>query len=126
MQLSLREVESTGVTLVAISPQLPDPTKQTAEKNEFRFHVLSDVGNRVGQEFGLVFVLPERLRPLYKDKGIDLPALHGDDTFELPLPATYVIAVDGTIRYAFVDADYTTRVEPEEVVQVLKKMKVKK
>jgi peroxiredoxin len=123
LQLSLLEVESTGVELVAISPQLPDPTKLTAEKNAFNFHVLSDVGNRVGRKFGLVFALPERLRPLYKEKGIDLPALHGDDKFELPLPAIYVIAKDGTIQYVFVDPDYTIRGEPEEVIQALKKMK---
>lgn len=91
-----------------------------AEKNELSFEVLSDVGNRTAREFGLVFVLPETLRPLYQGFGIDLPAANGDDSFELPLPATYVIDVAGTIMHAFVDADYTKRLEPSGIIAVLK------
>jgi len=84
--------------------------------------VLSDVGNKVARQFGLVFSLPERLRTLYKKFGADVAAANGDESYELPLAATYVIDVDGIIRYAFVDTDYTKRLEPEEVVKVLKKI----
>lgn len=126
MQLVLPEIKSLGASLVAISPQLPEKSMSTAKKNSLTFEVLSDVGNRVAREFGLVFTLPERLRPIYQNFGVDLPSSNGDDSFELPIPATYVIDVDGTILHAFVDTDYTKRLEPAEVVEALKKGGIKK
>ena len=122
MQLIISEVRSLGATLVAISPQVPEKSLATAEENKVSFEVLSDVGNKVARQFGLVFTLPERLRRLYKKFGADVAAANGDESYELPLAATYVIGVDGIIRYAFVDTDYTKRLEPEEVVKVLKKI----
>lgn len=122
MQLKLPEIESLGAQLVAISPNLPDKSLSTVEKNRIAFEVLSDVGNHVAREFGLVFTLSEKLRPIYASFGIDIPAFDGDDTFELPMPATYVIDTDDTITYAFVDPDYTKRLGPAEIVNVLKNM----
>ena len=122
MQLVLPEIESLGAQLVAVSPNMPDRSLSTVEKNDLVFEVLSDVGNHVTRDFGLVFTLSEELRPIYASFGIDIPAYNGDDTFELPMPATYVIDTDGTITYAFVDADYTKRIEPSEIVDVLKNM----
>lgn len=124
LQQSLPEIKELGATLVAISPQTPDNSLSTVEKNDLEFEVLSDVGNQVAQDFGLVFVLPEELRPIYQDFGIDLPAHNGDNTFELPIPATYVIAQDGTIIHAFVEADYTKRLDPKEIIAALKKISV--
>ena len=118
----ISEIKSLGATLVAISPQVPEKSLATAEENKVSFEVLSDVGNKVARQFGLVFSLPERLRTLYKKFGADVAAANGDESYELPLAATYVIDVDGIIRYAFVDTDYTKRLEPEEVVKVLKKI----
>ena len=122
MQLIISEVKSLGATLVAISPQVPEKSLATAEANKVSFEVLSDVGNEVARQFGLVFSLPERLRTIYKQFGADVAAANGDERYELPLAATYVIDVDGIIRYSFVDIDYTKRLEPEEVVKVLKKI----
>jgi len=122
LQLIVSEIKSLGATLVAISPQVPEKSLATAEENKVSFEVLSDVGNKVARQFGLVFSLPERLRTLYKKFGADVAAANGDESYELPLAATYVIDVDGIIRYAFVDTDYTKRLEPEEVVNVLKKI----
>jgi peroxiredoxin len=108
--------------LVAVSPQTPDNSLLTAEKNELQFEVLSDVGNTVARQFGLVFTLTERLRPVYKNLGADLPAYNGDESYELPLPGTFVIAQDGTIRLAFVDANFARRLEPAEIVERLKEV----
>ena len=126
MQLALPEIESLGANLVAISPQLPEKSLSTAEENKAAFEVLSDVGNRVAREFGLVFTLAESLRPLYKKFGADVSAANGDESYELPITATYVIAGDGTIVHAFVDTDYTKRLEPAEAVEVLKKIVAEK
>ncbi len=74
----------------------------------------------MAEQYGLVFTLSEELRPLYEKFGIDVPGFNGDDTFRLPVPATYVIGKDGTVLYAFVDADYTKRLEPDDIVEALK------
>lgn len=124
LQQALPEFESLGATLVAISPQTPDNSLSTQEKHELSFPVLSDVGNQVARQFGLVFQLPENIRAIYDAFGIDLQAHNGDDRFELPLPATYVMDRDGTIVLAFVEADYTQRLDPSEIVAALKGLKV--
>ncbi|MEE8401007.1 MAG: AhpC/TSA family protein, partial [Candidatus Hydrothermarchaeaceae archaeon] len=64
----------------------------------------------------------EELRPIYKQFGINLPEDNGDESYELPIPATYVIK-DGIIVYSFVDADYTKRAEPAEVLKMLSSLK---
>ncbi len=120
LQDSLPEITDLGASLVAISPELPDNSLTTAEKNELGFEVLSDSGNGVARRFGLVFTLAETLRPLYENFGIDLPGGNGDDSYELPIPATYVVGQDGIVKKAFVDADYTRRLEPADVVAALR------
>jgi peroxiredoxin len=88
----------------------------TAERHRLRIDILSDAGNRVAERLGLVFELPEAMRPIYQGLGIDLPAYNGDDSFKLPVPATYIVRQDGVIAHAFVNADYTQRMEPAEIV----------
>jgi peroxiredoxin len=122
LQAALPEIQAMGATLVAISPETPDNSLSTVEKQELTFEVLSDQGNRLARQFGLVFTLPESLRPIYTAFGIDLPARNGDATFELPLPATYVVNPDGTIVHSFVDVDYTQRLAPEAIVAALKQL----
>ncbi|MEM9164889.1 MAG: peroxiredoxin-like family protein [Cyanobacteria bacterium P01_F01_bin.4] len=122
LQAVLPDIEAAGATLIAIAPETPDNSLSTREKNALAFAVLSDVGNKVSREFGLVFQLPVELRPIYKGFGIDIEAYNGDQTFELPVPATYVVAPSGEIVYAFADADYTKRAEPADVVATLKQI----
>ena len=115
-QQLLPEFHQAGAQVVAISPELPSNALSITEKHELAFPVLSDVGNTVARDYGLVFSLAESLRPLYKGFGIDIPASNGDESFELPVPATYVIDSAGTIRYAYANADYTLRAEPADVL----------
>jgi peroxiredoxin len=122
LQRALPEIEALGAQLVTVSPQLPDNSLSTAEKLDLTFEVLSDVGNGVAREFGLVFTLPEEMRSIYQDFGIDLPGANGDESFELPMPATYVIDKSGIVRLAFVDIDYTRRLDPEDIIDALKKL----
>ncbi|MEM9006863.1 MAG: peroxiredoxin-like family protein [Cyanobacteria bacterium P01_F01_bin.86] len=124
LQQALPTIQSHGASLVAIAPETPDNSLSTQEKDELTFEVLSDVGNVVAREFGLVFALPEYLRPVYKALGIDVAAHNGDETFELPVPATYVVNTDGTIIHAFINVDYTQREDPEKIVAVLQQLKV--
>lgn len=124
-QKILPEIKELGAQLVAISPNLPDKSLSTIEKNSLTFEVLSDIENKAAREFGLVFTLDDKLRPIYKQFGINIPEDNGDDSYELPFPATYVVSSDGTIVLAFVDADYTKRLDPAEVVRALKALKSK-
>ena len=119
LQQALASIQSTGATLVAISPETPDNSLTTQEKNDLEFQVLSDRDNQVAREFGLVFRLPASLLPIYKEFGIDLIAYNGNNHFELPIPATYVVRQDGTVKYAFANVDYTKRAEPSEIVNAL-------
>ena len=118
-QTLLPEIEAAGATLVAVSPQTPDASLTTQEKKDLTFTVLSDEGNAVARQFGLVHTLPADLVAAYDQFGLDVAGSNGDASGDLPLPATYVIDPDGTIRYAFVDADYTKRAEPSEVLASL-------
>ena len=124
LQKSLPEIEAQGATLVAISPETPDNSLSTREKNELSFEVLSDQGNQIAKQFGLVFTLPEELRPIYEEFGIDIPGYNGDKTFELPIPATYIVAPDGKITHGFVNPDYTQRLDPTEIITVIKSITV--
>lgn len=119
LQMCLPQIEELGASLVAISPQLPDESMSTAEKNELSFPVLSDVGNEIASQYGLVFELTEALRPLYKDFGIDLPTVNGSDSFELPVPGTFIVDSGGVIRLREATADYKQRAEPAELVKAL-------
>ena len=120
MQLELSTIKSLGAQLVAISPQLPAQSFALQQKETLEFHLLSDIGNRVAKDFGLVFALPESLRPVYAAFGIDLPADNGDDSFELPVPATYVIDSSSRIVLDFVEINHTLRLEPSEIIEALK------
>ncbi len=121
-QQLLPEFKQAGAQLVSISPELPDHSLSVTEKHELEFEVLSDVGNGVSKDFGLVFTLDPTLQPIYQSFGIDIPTSNGDDSYGLPMPATYVIDASGIIRYAFADADYTKRAEPAEALKAVQSL----
>jgi peroxiredoxin len=122
LQQSLPEIKSLGAELVSISPQLPDNFLSTAEKLTLEFEVLSDVGNKTARDFGLVFKLTDKMQEIYRNFGIDLPTANGDQSFELPIPATYVVAQNGIVAFAFMDADYTNRLDPETIIAELRRL----
>jgi peroxiredoxin len=116
----LPEIKAAGASLVAISPEKPDDTRSTAEKNALAFEVLSDVGQKVGRAFGLVYQFTEELRSAYHGFGLDIPAHNGaPGEWALPVSATYVTDRDGTIIYAYTDVDYRDRADPLDVLQFL-------
>ena len=118
----LSQITAAGATLVAITPELPDESLSTSEKNELQFQVLTDKDAAYSRELGLVFTLPEELRPIYDGFGIDLEKHNGEGQFDLPLAATFVIGVDGKVAFSFATADYTQRAEPSDVVAALESL----
>lgn len=118
-QQHLEKLGALGGSLVAVSPQTPDNSLSTAEKNQLTYPVLSDSGLAAATAFGIAFELPKELIDLYGSVGNDLPVLNGNGRWVLPLPATYVVGHDGKVLYAHVEADYRMRAEPSDVLGVL-------
>jgi len=120
LQERLPEMRRLGARLIGISPETPDSSLSTAEKYDLQFDVLSDAGNTVARSYGLEMEGDETLRPLYLEWGLDIPQANGDDSWVLPVPATYVIDREGTVRAAHIDKDYTSRMEPEAIIEALR------
>jgi peroxiredoxin len=116
----LPEIKAAGASVLAISPEKPDDVLSTIEKNALAFDVLSDVGQKVGRAFGLVYEFTGELRGVYQGFGRDIPAYNGTPgEWALPVPATYIVDRDGTIIYACANVDYRDRADPREIIAVL-------
>ncbi|GGU17767.1 peroxiredoxin-like family protein [Streptomyces violascens] len=113
------QITARGAQLVAVSPQVPDESLSLTEKHELAFPVLSDLGSDTAKQYGLAFDLPHDLAGVYDKLGFDLQRVNAGHPRTLPLPATYVIDPEGTIRWAFVHTDYTTRAEPADILAAL-------
>jgi peroxiredoxin len=118
----LPEITGLGGRLVAISPQLPDNSLDTVNKNTLTFDVLSDVGNKVARQYGLVYALPEEIRAALRSNNKPLPSINGDESWELPVPATFVVAGDQHVALAYIEVDYRKRLEPEALLTCLKSL----
>jgi peroxiredoxin len=121
-QQSLGELQTEGATLVAVSPQTPYHGRALAEKLGLTFALLSDTGNRVARQFGLVFSIDEALRGSYKQVSADLPAFNGKDSWDLPMAGTFLVDQSGIVRLAFVDPDFTRRLDPSVAIARLKEL----
>ena len=124
-QRVLPQLQELGASLVAISPQTPDHSLSLVEKQQLTFTVLSDVGNRVAREYGLVFTIAEAVRAAHRRIGANLPAFNGDDSWELPMAGTFLVDQSGTIRLASVDPDFSRRLDPSVVIAEVKELKGK-
>jgi len=120
LQLVLPEIKELGGALVAVSPETPEQTSKTLTRFSLSFYLLSDHGNALARKVGLVYRLPAAMQAEFRKANIYLPAINGDDSWELPPPATYLIGQDRIIREAFVDDDYYHRKDPRELVSELK------
>ena len=120
----MAEIAAYGASLVVISPQLARYSKQVVKKNNLTYPVLCDRSNQVASAFGLAFRLPQDLTELYKRFGVDLERYNGDDSWQLPMPARYIIDSQRIIRDSQVNPDYTQRPDPGELPELLRVLKV--
>ena len=125
-QTMLPQIRSEGATLIAISPELPDYSLSTAEKNGLAFTVVSDVGGKLAEALGIRFELTDEVQPYYEKAGHALPTRNGDGVWSLPIPATYIVDRGGLILYASIEPDYRKRVEPQDVVEMLGRISSRK
>jgi peroxiredoxin len=119
MNAILSQIEHAGASLVAISPQTVQQSFFMADQHKLRFPLLSDAGNQAARQFGLVYRVPDYQQAIYARAFVNLPFANGDESWELPIPATYVLDGDGMVRYASANEDYTERPEPAEILSRL-------
>jgi peroxiredoxin len=119
MNLILPLIEQAGATLVAISPQTVKQSFFMRDQHKLRFPLLSDAGNTVARQFGLTYRVPDEQRAVYQRAFVNLPFVNGDESWDLPIPATYIIDRNGSVLYVSANEDYTVRPEPEDIVRFL-------
>ncbi len=114
------QIEATGATLLAVSPELPKYTRKVIHTQKLGFDILRDPGNQLAAQFGLKFLVSDDLKQLYRSSfNVNLKLYHGTDEWSLPMPARYVIDTDGMLRYAESCPDYTRRPDPDELIHCL-------
>jgi peroxiredoxin len=113
-------IQDAGGSLVAISPQTVKQSFFMADQHRLGFPVLSDKGNAVARQFRLVYRVPDEQQAIYRRAFINLPFTNGDESWELPIPATYFLNRDATILYRSANEDYTERPEPAEILDRLR------
>jgi peroxiredoxin len=120
MNRVLPDIEQAGASLVGISPQTVKQSFFMVDQHRLRFPLLSDVGNRVARQFGLVYRVPEEQEAIYRRAFVNLPLTNGDESWELPIPASYILERDGTALFASANEDYSERAEPTEILERLR------
>ncbi len=121
MNEAVAQIREAGAELVAISPQTVHQSFLMRDQHRLQFTLLSDAGNQVARQFGLVYRVPEYQQQIYARSFTNLPFINGDSTWELPLPAAFVLERDRRISWASADPDYTVRPEPAEILAQLKR-----
>lgn len=109
-----------GGLLVGIAPQIERQSDFMVAQHGLPFPVLTDAGNKVAEQFGLVWTVPDYLQSYYRSILVNIPFVNGDGSWRLPLPATYVVGKNGRILFAEAHADFRVRPEPEEALAALR------
>ena len=122
MEQAHAEIKALKASLLMVSPQTEEHSQAFVKEKRMSMELLSDTGNQVAEKYGLVYTVPEYLKKVYIQFGIDLPKYNGDDSWKLPMSARYIIDPDQVIQYAEVNPDYTVRPDPLDTIDVLKKI----
>lgn len=123
LQGKLPEIQKLGATLVAISPEVPDASMTKNEISKMEFVVLSDQDANVASQYRVAWEVPEfLLEHMRIDRNLDLKKINNGNSSILPIPATFVLGIDGIVRWSYVNVDYRTRSEPEEIIEALKNL----
>jgi peroxiredoxin len=121
LQTGLREIQVLGAQLVAISPQVPDGSMTSDEMTDLDFYVLSDQDAKIAAEYGVAWNVPAFISEHMRvGRKLDLEAINNGNGHILPIPATFVVGRDGTVTWRYVDVDYRTRSEPDDIIDALR------
>lgn len=120
MNLVFPDIQKSAASLVAISPQTVHQSFLMHDQHKLRFPLFSDDGNNIARGFGLAYTVPEYQQAVYRRAFVNLPFINGDESWTLPIPATYILDRAGTVRYRWASEDYTERPEPADIVEKLR------
>lgn len=119
---STAQINQLGATVLAISPESPDHAVDLRERLGLSYQLLVDKDNRLADALGLMFTLDDATVERYKKFGLDIGASNGSETWQLPIPATFVVDKDRVVRYAWTDADFTKRADSAVVLKTLREL----
>lgn len=119
MNRLLPQIQQRGASLIAISPQTIQQSFFMADQHRLRFPLLSDPGNKIARLFGIAYRVPDDQQTMYRRAFVNLPFTNGDNSWELPIPATYILDRCARVIFSSVDPDYTNRPEPESILAAL-------
>ena len=123
LQDSLSAIKALGASLVAISPEVPDGSMSKNEISAMDFVVLSDQDAKIATQYGVSWEVPEFLKAhMREDRQLDLIKINNGNGNILPIPATFIINTDKTITWNYINVDYRTRSEPDEIIAALKQL----
>ena len=123
MQQVAGTLKELGTTICAVTPQLPEASRQLIERHKITFDLLADHRNEYAAKLGLRFELPADLKEVYLSFGNDLAVRNGEDSWTLAMPGRFVIDAQGIVRVVDVDPDYRYRPEPEKTLEDVKAVK---
>jgi peroxiredoxin len=118
LEIIRSELERTGCHYLAISPQQPEAAAADFPRAQFVF----DKQNQIARSFNIVYELGDEEKALLTEWQIDLASTSDGGSWNLPIPATYVIAKDRTVAFQFTDVDFRTRCCPDELLEELNRL----
>ncbi len=110
-----KDIKRNGAELITLSPDL----QKNSDTSKFDFPILIDEHNYVAKKFNLVFQLEDTLKNLYQEFSFNISKLNEDESYELPIPVTYIVDQSGKIIFDYIDPDYTKRAEPYKIIECL-------
>lgn len=122
IQDRLDQITKAGGSVLAVSPEIPEKTGELKKLQKLGFNIGTDHENTLAKTLALSFKLDAKTIKRYREYGIDVPESNDSKKWELPIPATYVIDTDRTIKFAYVDTDYTKRADYDKVIKVLQEL----
>ena len=122
IQDSLQMILDAGASIIAITPEIGEKIEKTMEKSGAKFSIIYDENHRIMDKYKVTFKLSGWKRFIYAFGGININKSSGNKDNALPVPATYIIAQDGTIYSSHFNEDYSERMQVIEMLEILGEM----
>ena len=114
------EVESLGAQIVAISPEKGRYGAELKSYAKAPFPVLADIDNGYALEPNLLFWVGDEKCKAMQAGGFDIAPYQGNETWMLPIPATFIVGRDGVVKARYIDPDYRRRMDLDELLAALR------
>jgi len=111
------QLEKLGYQVLAISPDQPGKLKESLDKHQINYTLLSDSRLKVTEKFGLAYHVSDAILAKMKGFGVDLDGATGNHLHLLPVPAAYVVDTQGVIHFVYYNADIKVRVNPDDLLK---------